>query len=334
MLGLSGGVDSIVLLDVLAASARRRCAFELDALHVNHQLSPNADAWARVLRAARLGRSACPAASSRSTCARGNSLERAAREARYAALRSDTRRLHRARAQPRRPGRDRAPAAAARRRREGPRRDAARARPMTRLPRASGRPTADPAAAARRAARRHRTLREAQRARRGSRTRATTNRATRATGCAARCCRARASVFRRARRRSRARREHRRSGRAARRSRAHRCRCEPRTRTALRLEVVARALAAAREEPAALPHRLAEAGACRDADRLEEALRQATRAPPRCRRVASISARASCAVTRMRCISLPKQAAADALPSLTWHGEANARRCRDGACSR
>src|SRR5689334_22589517 len=45
VLGLSGGIDSIVLLDVLARLARR-LRFELLALHVNHGLSPNAAAWA------------------------------------------------------------------------------------------------------------------------------------------------------------------------------------------------------------------------------------------------------------------------------------------------
>lgn len=47
--GLSGGVDSVVLLDVLR---RLRAAhrFHLSAVHVHHGLSPNADAWARFCR--------------------------------------------------------------------------------------------------------------------------------------------------------------------------------------------------------------------------------------------------------------------------------------------
>ena len=48
LLGLSGGVDSMVLLDILARIAKRS-RFEVKALHVNHQLSPNAARWARFL---------------------------------------------------------------------------------------------------------------------------------------------------------------------------------------------------------------------------------------------------------------------------------------------
>ncbi|HEX9673004.1 MAG TPA: ATP-binding protein, partial [Burkholderiales bacterium] len=42
--GLSGGVDSVVLLDVLARIAPT-LRLRLSALHVNHQLSPNARRW-------------------------------------------------------------------------------------------------------------------------------------------------------------------------------------------------------------------------------------------------------------------------------------------------
>lgn len=44
-LGLSGGLDSVVLLHVLLA-LRDRCPFELRAVHVHHGLSPHADDWA------------------------------------------------------------------------------------------------------------------------------------------------------------------------------------------------------------------------------------------------------------------------------------------------
>jgi len=49
MLALSGGIDSVVLLELLL-HARRRYAFQLAALHVNHQLSPYAGRWAEFCR--------------------------------------------------------------------------------------------------------------------------------------------------------------------------------------------------------------------------------------------------------------------------------------------
>lgn len=49
-LGFSGGIDSRVLLDVLAALAPR-FPFKLSCLHIHHGLSPNADQWARFARA-------------------------------------------------------------------------------------------------------------------------------------------------------------------------------------------------------------------------------------------------------------------------------------------
>lgn len=48
---LSGGVDSTVLLDVLARLRTER-GFSLVAAHVHHGLSPNADAWLEACRAA------------------------------------------------------------------------------------------------------------------------------------------------------------------------------------------------------------------------------------------------------------------------------------------
>lgn len=47
MLGLSGGVDSVVLLQLLAQS-RRSLKLNVRAIHIHHGLSPNADAWASV----------------------------------------------------------------------------------------------------------------------------------------------------------------------------------------------------------------------------------------------------------------------------------------------
>ena len=86
LLGLSGGIDSVVLLDVVAR-LRRRLSFELRALHVNHQISTHAGEWARFCRAVCREREV-PCKVVRVVVARGNSVERTARDARYAALRS------------------------------------------------------------------------------------------------------------------------------------------------------------------------------------------------------------------------------------------------------
>lgn len=45
LLGLSGGVDSVVLLNLLL-SVKASLGFNLTAMHVHHGLSPNADRWA------------------------------------------------------------------------------------------------------------------------------------------------------------------------------------------------------------------------------------------------------------------------------------------------
>jgi tRNA(Ile)-lysidine synthase len=83
---LSGGRDSMVLLDALAALAAE-FRVTLSAIHVHHGLSPNADAWAAFCEreCARRG----VALTTRRVAVRrvaGESLEAAAREARYAAL--------------------------------------------------------------------------------------------------------------------------------------------------------------------------------------------------------------------------------------------------------
>jgi tRNA(Ile)-lysidine synthase len=83
--GLSGGIDSVVLLDLLDRIAARR-HFSLQALHVNHQLSPNARRWAEFCRALCKGRG-IPLKVARVAVRRGNSLEAAARDARYAVFR-------------------------------------------------------------------------------------------------------------------------------------------------------------------------------------------------------------------------------------------------------
>lgn len=82
----SGGLDSSVLLSALA-QLRRRERFELRALHVNHQLQPDAGRWARAARArARALRVPFELIRVTVQTSRGESLEAAAREARYRAL--------------------------------------------------------------------------------------------------------------------------------------------------------------------------------------------------------------------------------------------------------
>jgi tRNA(Ile)-lysidine synthase len=80
--GLSGGVDSVVLLDCLQRAARQG-RFRLSALHVNHQLSPNAARWSAFCR--RLCRArGIPFESVKVDVPKRASVEAAARAARYA----------------------------------------------------------------------------------------------------------------------------------------------------------------------------------------------------------------------------------------------------------
>ncbi len=83
LVGFSGGVDSVVLLDSLAR-LRRPLRFRLTALHVNHQLSPNAGRWSAFCRTFCRERDV-PFKSVKVRVARGDSTEAAARAARYAA---------------------------------------------------------------------------------------------------------------------------------------------------------------------------------------------------------------------------------------------------------
>src|SRR6185503_16863332 len=78
--GLSGGMDSVVLLDALAREAAR----PLSAVHVHHGLSPNADRWARFCEGFCASRGVALSIE-RVKVARdsGCGLEAAAREARY-----------------------------------------------------------------------------------------------------------------------------------------------------------------------------------------------------------------------------------------------------------
>ena len=83
--GLSGGVDSVVLLHLLRGLAPRH-GFRLSAVHVHHGLSPNADDWGRFCR--KLCRDwGVPLTVRRvSVQKKGRGLEAAAREARRAAF--------------------------------------------------------------------------------------------------------------------------------------------------------------------------------------------------------------------------------------------------------
>lgn len=84
VVGLSGGIDSVVLLHLLARGLRlppRR----LSAIHVNHQLNPQAPGWASFCR--RLCRQlGIRLRVVKVEVKRGNSTEGAARSARYAAF--------------------------------------------------------------------------------------------------------------------------------------------------------------------------------------------------------------------------------------------------------
>lgn len=89
--GLSGGIDSLVLLHLLRELAPE-FGFRLSAIHVHHGLSPNADAWGRFCRSL-CRRWKVPITVRRVRVRReGRGLEAAARVARYAcyrALRAD-----------------------------------------------------------------------------------------------------------------------------------------------------------------------------------------------------------------------------------------------------
>lgn len=84
--GFSGGLDSTVLLDLLA-EVREAVPMSLSAVHVHHGLSPNADAWVRHCRAV-CRKYRVPFQLKRVSVDRASrtSLEEQARKARYAAL--------------------------------------------------------------------------------------------------------------------------------------------------------------------------------------------------------------------------------------------------------
>ena len=83
---LSGGIDSVVLLDCLQRNARR-LRYRLSALHVNHQLSPNAARWsAFCLRLCRARGIPFKSVKAQVRAIRGSGLEAEARAARYGAF--------------------------------------------------------------------------------------------------------------------------------------------------------------------------------------------------------------------------------------------------------
>lgn len=81
--GLSGGLDSMVLLDALARAGRER-GHPFGAVHVHHGLSPNADRWAAFCEAACAERGIACAVQRVRIARDGGGLEAAARAARYA----------------------------------------------------------------------------------------------------------------------------------------------------------------------------------------------------------------------------------------------------------
>lgn len=86
VLGLSGGMDSVALLDILAGLATQS-QFTLGAVHVNHGISPNAPQWATFCESLCRSRQ-IPFALEQVTLNHGAGLglEGAARQARYEAL--------------------------------------------------------------------------------------------------------------------------------------------------------------------------------------------------------------------------------------------------------
>lgn len=83
--GLSGGLDSAVLLHVLKALQSKH-GFVLHALHVHHGLSPNADGWAKFCRSYCKSLGIALAVRRVKVSRSKDGLEAAARRARYAAF--------------------------------------------------------------------------------------------------------------------------------------------------------------------------------------------------------------------------------------------------------
>src|SRR2546426_7259134 len=85
--GLSGGVDSVTLLEVLK-NCSAGSGFFLEAIHVHHGLSPKAGAWARFCRALCTRWGVTLAVRRVRVAKKGKGPEAAAREARYQAFKN------------------------------------------------------------------------------------------------------------------------------------------------------------------------------------------------------------------------------------------------------
>lgn len=84
LLALSGGLDSMCLLETLCRYREMHPEMRVRAVHIHHGLSPNADAWAEhCLEACRQRQISCQVRRVQVARASGEGLEAAARNARY-----------------------------------------------------------------------------------------------------------------------------------------------------------------------------------------------------------------------------------------------------------
>ncbi len=90
LIALSGGLDSMVLLEALSRYRQIRPELRLRALHIHHGLSPNADTWAEhCLAECRRREIPCQMVRVQVAQHSGEGVEAAAREARYQAFEAD-----------------------------------------------------------------------------------------------------------------------------------------------------------------------------------------------------------------------------------------------------
>ncbi|PCJ39594.1 MAG: tRNA lysidine(34) synthetase TilS [Moraxellaceae bacterium] len=84
VVGYSGGLDSAVLLHIAAAYCKKNPEVGLEAVHIHHQLSPNADAWQSHCEAVCAQYGISFSAKKVAVEIKGKGVESAARDARYA----------------------------------------------------------------------------------------------------------------------------------------------------------------------------------------------------------------------------------------------------------